>query len=170
MQRPFSRMMDSATVGPAAAPAASAATTAAVARIPAPAFPDPEGDDVQYPMNAAAQAMVGPLAAELGPGARGERRAMILERAVFAATSSVRIDVSAMEAAISVMKDTLVALKTKLDFNIQLSQQTMERLAGVEKTVLDCIKNAVALGQLGSAGVEDDETTHKENLLKLVTV
>jgi len=131
MQPPVFRMMGSTAGRPAAAPTAGAAATVASTRTAAPVFPDPDGDDVQYPMNAAAQATVNPLAAALGPGARGERRALILERAIFAATSSVRIDVSAMEAAISVMKDTLVALKAKLDSNIQLSQQTMGRLAAV---------------------------------------
>jgi len=121
-------------------------------------------------MTAAAQATVNPLAAALGPGARGERRALILERAVFAATSSVRIDVSAMEAAVSAMKDTLVGLKTKLDSDIQLSQQTLGRLAAVEKAVLDGIKSAVSLGKLGGAGTEDEDMEEKENMLKLVTV
>lgn len=121
-------------------------------------------------MTAAAQATVNPLAAALGPGARGERRALILERAVFAATSSVRIDVSAMEAAVSAMKDTLVGLKTKLDSDIQLSQQTLMWLVAVEETVLDDIKSAFSLGKLSNAGAEDDNMEEKENIVNLVTV
>jgi len=170
MQPPEFRTMGSTTGGAAAAPAAGAAATRAHTRPPARAFPDPDGGNVQYPTTAAAQSTVDPLAAALGPGARGERRALILERAIFDATRSVRIDVSAMEAAISVMKETMVALKTKLDSSVQLSQQTLGRLAAVEKTVLDGIKSAVQRGKLGSAGVEDDETTKNENLLKKVTV
>jgi len=170
MQPPEFRATGSMTGGPAAAPAAGAAATDAFTGPAARAYPDPDGDDVQYPMNAAAQSTVNPLAAALGPGARGERRALILERAIFGATRSVRIDVSAMEAAISVMKETMVALKTKLDSSMQLSQQTLGRLAAVEKTVLDGIKSAVERGKLGSAGVKDEETTKNENLLKMVTV
>jgi len=106
----------------------------------------------------------------LGPGLRGERRAKILENAVSAATSSVRVDVAAMASAVTKMKDTLVDMKTKLDSDIQLSQQTLGRLAAVESTVLDGIKNAGSLGHLGNSGEDDEETSKKEKLIKLVTV
>jgi len=76
----------------------------------------------------------------------------------------------AMASAVTVMKDTLVGMKTKLDSDIQLSQQTLGRLAAVEKTVLDGIKSAVSLGHLGNSGEDDEETSKKENLIKLVTV
>ena len=170
MQPPVLPMIGMTTGGAATAPAAGTAGSRAGTRPATRAYPDPDGSDVQFPMTASAQATVDPLAAALGPGAREERRAHILERAVFGATRSVRIDVSAMEAAVSEMKDTLVGLKTKLDASMQLSQQTLGRLSAVEKTVLDSVKSAVPLGKLGSAGVDDEESAKKENLLKLVTV
>jgi len=48
-----------------------------------------------------------------------------------------------MASAVTVMTDTLVGMKTKLDSDIQLSQQTLGRLAAVEKTVLCRIKRRV---------------------------
>jgi len=170
MQPPVLPMIGITTGGAATAPAAGAAGSRAGTGPATRAYPDPAGGDVQFPMTSSAQATVDPLAAALGPGARGERRAHILERAVFGATRSVRIDVSAMEATVSETKDSLVGLKTKLDASMQLSQQTLGRLSAVEKTALDSVKSAVALGKLGSAGVDDDESAKKENLLKLVTV
>jgi len=167
---PVSRMMGSTTGGGAAASSMGSVAASAATRPTAASDPHPLGPDVQYPTTAAAKAAVNPLLAALGTGTRGERRAQILERAVWTATSSVRIDVAAMESAVTVMKDTLVDLKTKLDAEIQLSQQTLGRLAAVEKTVLDGIKSAIAKGQLGCSGEDDDETTKKEKLIKLVTV
>ena len=80
------------------------------------------------------------------------------------------MDVAAMASAVTKMKDTLVDMKTKLDSDIQLSQQTLGRLAAVENTVVDGIKNAVSLGHLGNSGEDDEETSKKEKLIKLVTV
>jgi len=170
MQAPIFQALGSASRAHTALPTGGPVAIDATTRPAAGAHPDPNGADVQFRTSAAAQAAVDPLAAALGPGARGERRAVILERAVWHATRSVRIDVAAMAAAVTGMKDTLVSLKTKLDSDIQLSQHTLGRLVTVEKTLLDGIKSAVALGELGSAGAEDDLPTKDEQLLKLVTI
>jgi len=75
-----------------------------------------------------------------------------------------------MESAVTVMKDTLMDLKTKLDADIQLSQQRLGRLAAVEKTFMHGIKSAIAKGQLGCSDEDDGETIKKEKLMKLVAV
>jgi len=170
MEAPVFRMLGSTTGGGAAAPSSGSVASSAATLSGAGSYPEPSGPDVQFPTTAAAQATVDPLAAALGPGHRGERRAQILENAVWAATSSVREDVATMASAVTAMKDTLVGMKTKLDSDIQLSQQTLGRLAAVEKTVLDGIKSAVSLGHLGNSGEDDEETSKKEKLIKLITV
>jgi len=68
----------------------------------------------------------------LGPGQKGEHREKILETSVWAAKSSFRVDVAATTSALTVMKDTLVGVKTKLNSDTQLSQQTLGRLLAIE--------------------------------------
>ncbi|OSX79077.1 hypothetical protein BU14_0087s0025 [Porphyra umbilicalis] len=169
VEAPVFRSVNSAAHASAVAPGSGVEANGGATRPTVAAFPDPTGADVQYPTTAAEQATVNPLAAALGTGARGERRAAILENAVWQATRSVRVDVAAMEASIEAMKTTLVSLKAKIDTDIQLSQQNLTKLAMLEKTLLDSLKRAVELGKLGSAATEDDETAEKEKLLKLVT-
>lgn len=80
------------------------------------------------------------------------------------------MDVAATTSTLTVMKDTLVGVKTKLNSDTQLSEQTSGRLLAEEKTALDGIQSAVSLGHLGSSGEEDEEASKKEQLIKLVTV
>jgi len=163
-------MMGSTTRGGAAVPSSGSVALSAAILLRARSNPDPSGPGVQFPTTAVAQAKFDQLTAALGPGQQGEHLEKILETAVWAATSSFRVNVAATTSALTVIKYTLVGVKTKLNSDSQLSQQTLGRLMEVEKTVLDGIQSAVSLGHLGGSGEEDEEASKKEQLIKLVTV